>query len=176
MAEINLQKNSGTINYSYFAVETLFNAIVIAVIFALQKHFKTSISRTLKRNHTATHFVTRTRRVLCQYYPQWTKGHTVGKEPIFAPASLLSFRVRPVRVNHAPRRDKNWLLSDSLTLTIDIPVIYKAEDWGVLDVHWLRTTQKMTGISWFRACVPLATEGIICLLHLLQKWIVSFNF
>ena len=41
------------------------------------------------------------------HYPQWTKGHTVGEEPIFAPASLLSFRVRPVRVNQAPRRDKN---------------------------------------------------------------------
>ena len=92
-------------------------------------------------------------------YPQWTKGHTVGEEPIFAPVSLLSFRVRPVRVNQAPRRDKNWLLSDSLTLTIDISVIYKEDDWGVLDVRWLRTTQKITEISWFRACVPLSTEG-----------------
>ncbi len=34
-------------------------------------------------------------------HPQWTKGHTVGEEPIFAPVSLLSFRVRPVRVNQA---------------------------------------------------------------------------
>ena len=93
------------------------------------------------------------------WYPQWTKGHTVGEEPIFAPVSLLSFRVRPVRVNQAPRRDKNWLLSDSLTLTIDISVIYKEDDWGVLDVRWLRTTQKITEISWFRACVPLSTEG-----------------
>ena len=25
------------------------------------------------------------------------------------------------------------------------------------------TTQKITGISWFRACVPLSTEGIIIL-------------
>lgn len=99
------------------------------------------------------------------WYPQWTKGHTVGEEPIFAPVSLLSFRVRPVRVNQAPRRDKNWLLSDSLTLTIDISVIYKEDDWGVLDVRWLRTTQKITEISWFRACVPLSTEGI-CMIRI----------
>ena len=35
-------------------------------------------------------------------YPQCTRGHTVGKEPIFVPATLLSFRIRPVCVNQAP--------------------------------------------------------------------------
>ena len=38
-------------------------------------------------------------------YPQWTRGYTVGKESILASAALLSFRVRPVRVNQAPCRD-----------------------------------------------------------------------
>ncbi len=39
--------------------------------------------------------------MLCKSYPQRTKGHTVGEEPIFAPASLLSFRVRPLIEDNA---------------------------------------------------------------------------
>lgn len=88
-------------------------------------------------------------------------AYTVRTEEILRPASLLSLRVRPVRVVQAPCRAKNFLLTDSATSSGENSGSFKADDRGVLDVHRLRITQKMPELSRFKACMPLSIEGII---------------
>ena len=60
-----------------------------------------------------------------------------------------------VRVVQVPKRGLNLSLHDSQTSTAEISALFKADDWGVLDVRRLRITPQNTKISWFEACVSL---------------------
>ena len=53
----------------------------------------------------------------------------------YAPAALLSLRVRPVRVVQVPCRDTNQLIFDSATSALGNSPVFKADDGGVLNVR-----------------------------------------
>ena len=64
-----------------------------------------------------------------------------------------------VRVVQVPKRGLDLSLLDSPTSTADNSVIFKADDWSVLDVRWLRITLKITEITRFEACFPLYIDA-----------------
>ena len=66
-----------------------------------------------------------------------------------------------VRVVQVPKRGLDLSLLDSPTSTADNSVIFKADDWSVLDVRWLRITLKITEITRFEACFPLYIDAMI---------------
>ena len=89
------------------------------------------------------------------------RDNTVEKWLIFALSALFSLRVRPVRVDQMPWKDKNRLFLDSSTSTVEISIICKAAERGVLNVHRAKITRQMTEIARFEACCPLCTDASV---------------